>query len=147
LLHQPWQALTAKRFGASNSAKQMTRGRVLLLEDDLALRGLLQEALAGEDFEVTACNSFAELRGLAANRDGDTVVADFWGGSQRTLPDDERSEILELCSLLPVILVTGRTWAADTTAGELGARALIRKPFDLDHLLQTVERVLTEVQP
>jgi DNA-binding response OmpR family regulator len=145
LLHQTRQALTAKRFGASNNAKQMTRGRVLLLEDDLALRGLLQEALTGEDFEVAACDSFTELHSLAANRDGDIVVADFWGGSQRTLPDDERDEILELCSLLPVILLTGRTWAADTTAGELGARALIRKPFDLDNLLQTVERVLAEV--
>jgi DNA-binding response OmpR family regulator len=125
----------------------MTRGRVLLLEDDVALRGLLQEALSGEDFDVRPCDGFAELRGLAAQRDGDLVIADFWGGSQRTLPDDERCEIVELCSLLPVVLLTGRSWAADTTAGELGARALIRKPFDLDNLLQTVEQVLTEAQP
>ncbi|HEV7662136.1 MAG TPA: hypothetical protein VGQ62_01280, partial [Chloroflexota bacterium] len=109
----------------------MTRGRVLLLEDDVALRGLLHEALGGEEFDVRACDGFAELRSLAAGRAGDLVVADFWGGSQRTLPDDERCEIVELCSLLPVVLLTGRSWAAETTAAELGARALIRKPFDL----------------
>jgi DNA-binding response OmpR family regulator len=46
-----------------------------------------------------------------------------------------------------VILLTGRSWAADMTATELGVRALIRKPFDLDNLLQTVEGVLSgEIQ-
>jgi DNA-binding NtrC family response regulator len=121
----------------------MTRGQVLLLEDDPALRGLLEEALVGEGFAVRACNSYTEVREAAAERDGDVVVADFWGGSQRTLPDDERQEIQTLCALLPLILLTGRTWAGETTAEALGIHALIRKPFDLDHLLQTVQRVIT----
>lgn len=120
----------------------MTRGRVLLLEDDPALRGLLEEALVGEGFAVRACGSYTELSAAAAERDGDLVVADFWGGSQRTLPDDERQEIRNLCALLPLILLTGRTWAGETTAEALGIHALIRKPFDLDHFLQTVERVI-----
>jgi two-component system nitrogen regulation response regulator GlnG len=125
----------------------MTRRRVLLLEDDLALRGLLLEALIGEGLDVRACESFPQLRAAAASGEGDLVVADFWGGSQRTLPENERREIRDLCSLVPVVLLTGRTWAADTTAQELGARALIRKPFDLDHLLQTVEVVVADRQP
>ena len=125
----------------------MTRGRVLLLEDDLALQSLLHEALAGEGFEVRTCDSFEEVRDAAALQAGDLVVADFWGGSQRSLPDGERQEIEQLCSFLPVVLLTGRTWAAETTAQELGARALIRKPFDLDHLLGTVELALSEAQP
>ena len=122
----------------------MLRRRVLLLEDDLALRSLLHEALAGEGFDVRPCETFAEIRAAAADQDGDLVVADFWGGSQRSLPDSERQEIHELCSFLPVVLLTGRTWAADISAQELGARALIRKPFDLDHLLDTVELAFAE---
>jgi len=118
--------------------------RVLLLEDDVALRSLLHEALAGEGFDVRPCETFAEIRAAAADQDGDLVVADFWGGSQRSLPDSERQEIHELCSFLPVVLLTGRTWAADTSAQELGAHALIRKPFDLDHLLDTVEEAFAE---
>jgi two-component system nitrogen regulation response regulator GlnG len=122
----------------------MVRRRVLLLEDDLALRSLLHEALAGEGFDVRPCETFEEIRAAAALQDGDLVVADFWGGSQRSLPDSERQEIHELCSFLPVVLLTGRTWAAETSAQELGAHALIRKPFDLDHLLDTVEHALSE---
>ena len=120
----------------------MTRGRVLLLEDDLALRALLQEALVGEDFDVRACESFVELRAAAAEHAGELVIADFWGESQQSLPEHERQEIRELGALLPLVLLTGRTWAADAIAMELGARALIRKPFDLDQLLDLLDSVL-----
>jgi two-component system, NtrC family, nitrogen regulation response regulator GlnG len=113
--------------------------RALLLEDDVALRELLLEAFAGENIEVRVCESFSEVRDAAARREADIVVADFWGGSQRTLPDSDRHDIRELCAYLPVVLLTGRSWAADTTAEELGAHALIRKPFDLDDLLRTIE--------
>ena len=117
----------------------MARRRALLLEDDVALRDLLTEAFAGENIEVRICDSFAEVREAAKQREGDIVIADFWGGSQRTLPQSDREDIRELASYLPVVLLTGRTWAAETSAEELGALALIRKPFDLDDLLRTVE--------
>jgi two-component system, NtrC family, nitrogen regulation response regulator GlnG len=124
----------------------MPHGRVLLLEDDHALRGLLLEALAGEGFDVRPCETFPEIRGAAEAKQADLVVADFWGRSQRSLPDTELQEIRDLGSLLPVVLLTGRSWAADVSADELGAHALIRKPFDLDDLLRTVERVFAGLQ-
>jgi DNA-binding response OmpR family regulator len=122
----------------------MSRGRVLLLEDDMALRGLLQEVLGLEAFEVILCESYDEVRQAAASEHGDIIVADFWGGSQRTLNESGRLQIRELTTLLPVVLLTGRSWASETTAAELGARALMRKPFDLDDLLATIERELHE---
>jgi DNA-binding response OmpR family regulator len=94
----------------------MSRGRVLLLEDDPALRGLLLEVLGLEDFDVRQCDSYEEIRRAAAAEQGDIIVADFWGGAQRTLNDDGRQQIRELTELLPVILLTGRTWASETTA-------------------------------
>jgi len=45
----------------------MTRHRALLLEDDLALRDLLLEALGGEGFEVHACDSFEQVLEAAAS--------------------------------------------------------------------------------
>ena len=124
----------------------MSDYRVLLLEDDVALRGLLIEALEAEQYAVVACESFEQLHAAAAAHEGDVVVADFWGTGQRTLSDQDRSQIRELGELLPVVLLTGRSWAAELTAGELGARGLIRKPFDLDHLLGTLQDVLARTQ-
>src|SRR4051812_39335434 len=98
----------------------MSRGRVVLLEDDLALRGLLQEVLQLEDFDVIVCESFEQVLEAAANQRGDIIVADFWGGPQRSLSDTGRSQIRDLTQLLPVILLTGRTWASEITAEELG---------------------------
>jgi len=124
----------------------MDRRRLLLLEDDVALRELLLEAFAGENIHVRTCGTFDEVREAARQKQADIVIADFWGGSQRTLPDSDREEIRELTSYLPVVLLTGRSWAAETSAQELGARALIRKPFDLDELLRTVEEMLGQLQ-
>jgi two-component system nitrogen regulation response regulator GlnG len=120
--------------------------RALLLEDDVALRELLLEAFAGEGIEVRICETFPEVRDAAARHEADIVIADFWGGSQRTLPDSDRDDIRELCTYLPLVLLTGRSWAAETTAEELGAHALIRKPFDLDDLLRTVEEAVGNPQ-
>ncbi len=120
----------------------MSGGRVLLLEDDLALRGLLLEVLQLEGLEVIACDSFEQVRTAAAAGGGDIIVADFWGGSQRWLSDTGRQQIGELAGLLPIILLTGRTWAAEMSAAELGAVAIMRKPFDLDDLLRVIERGL-----
>jgi two-component system nitrogen regulation response regulator GlnG len=120
----------------------MSRGRVLLLEDDAALRGLLQEALGTEGFEVLSFDSYVGIRDEASRGAADLILADFWGRGHRRLTDSDREEILELSGLLPVILLTGRTWAAETNADELGARALIRKPFDLDALITAVKRAL-----
>jgi DNA-binding response OmpR family regulator len=121
----------------------MSRGRVLVLEDDVALRGLLQEVLVLEGYDVLVCESFDEVRTAAAEARADIIVADFWGGPQRVLSETGRGQIRDLAELLPIILLTGRTWATETTAQELGARALIRKPFDLDDLLRTVQEAFS----
>ncbi len=124
----------------------MQSGRVLLLEDDAALCALLVEALSIEGFTVRACGDIGQLRQAASQHEGDIVVADFWGHSQRALPDLERDEIRELSAILPVVLLTGRAWAADTSPGELGARAIIRKPFDLEILLDAVGQAMADSQ-
>jgi DNA-binding response OmpR family regulator len=120
----------------------MSRGRVLLLEDDLALCGLLEEALASEELDVSTFDSFESLRAAAEARQGDVVVADFWGGAHRALDDPARQQLRELGGLLPLILLTGRSWAVGTTADELGVRAIVHKPFDLNDLIETVNAIL-----
>jgi DNA-binding response OmpR family regulator len=120
----------------------MSRGRVLLLEDDLALCGLLQEALASEDLEVLSCDSFESLFAAAQAGSGDVVVADFWGGAHRALDDVARQQLRELGELLPAVLLTGRSWAVGTTPEELGLRAIVHKPFDLNDLIETVNAIL-----
>ena len=125
----------------------MSRGRVLLLEDDLALRGLLQEALTSEGLDVQTFDAFEALHAAATGREGDVVVADFWGGAHRALDDLARQQLRALDQLLPVVLLTGRSWAVGTTAAQLGVRAIIHKPFDLNELIETVNQILQSTPP
>jgi hypothetical protein len=40
------------------------------------------------------------------------------------------------------VLLTGRSWAVGTTPEELGLRAIVHKPFDLNDLIETVNAIL-----
>lgn len=118
--------------------------RVLLLEDDESLRDLLTETLTEEGFRVTQVGTFGALLTAASGGGPDpplVVVADYWGTSHRVLSPADRAEIRRLAALVPLVVLTGRTWAERTDAADLGVAALIRKPFDVEHLLQTVRRV------
>jgi DNA-binding response OmpR family regulator len=125
----------------------MSRGRVILLEDDPALKGVLQEALASEQLEVLMCDSYEALRSAAATRQADIALADYWGSAHQALDESARDEVQELGQLLPVILLTGRSWAVNLTPESLGLRAIVRKPFDLNELLEIVEQVLQSTRP
>ncbi len=114
---------------------------VLLLEDDAALRGILSDALGSEGYAVETVVSYRDLQARVHELDSVVVLADFWGVSSRELSDDEREEIRALASACRLVLVTGRAWAAPTDVEQIGVTAVLRKPFDLDDLLRTVERV------
>jgi hypothetical protein len=43
---------------------------------------------------------------------------------------------------IPVIIVTGIGNASDEWAASLGARGLLRKPAEVEHLLHEIERCL-----
>jgi DNA-binding response OmpR family regulator len=130
--------LTERRGSQSNERTQMRPGqpgRVLLLEDDEALRNVLSEVLTGERYQVETSRTFGELYRTATERRGDLALADFWGESMRELTDEERAQIAQLSRLIPVILMT---------AEQLGTRALLRKPFELEEMLATISATLTE---
>ena len=50
----------------------------------------------------------------------------------------EREQIMALARLVPTVLASGRAWAAEVSAAELGLAALLPKPFDLQALLDVV---------
>jgi DNA-binding NtrC family response regulator len=104
-----------------------------LFEDDASLRSLLVEMLHLEiDAAVEACSSVAELRQRCDEQPPDLIIADFWGTSHLRLDDGERAEIAALGAVAPLILVSGRNWAVDAEADDLGVAALVPKPMDIE---------------
>jgi DNA-binding response OmpR family regulator len=113
------------------------RAPIAILDDDATLRELLRDVLEVEGCSVVVCSSLMELH-QAAVRGAVLAIVDGWGSGHLTLGDIERQQIIDLARLVPTVLMSGRTWAAKVTAGELGLVALLPKPFDLQALLDIV---------
>ena len=112
---------------------------ILVVEDDLPLARLMEALLESAGYHVVSVgDGEAALSSLRADRPA-LVLLDL------TLPRLDGWEVLERLredlEAPPVILFTGHR-AATERAIAAGAAAAVLKPFDVDDLLATVERLL-----
>jgi CheY-like chemotaxis protein len=127
--------------GGSRSAGLGVRHRVLLVEDNRNLRLTTTRMLEHLGYAVTAVANGAEA--VEAYRGGsppDVVMMDV------VLPGMSGLEALrEIRALVPaarVVLCSGAADKLERTNGVQGADAVLAKPYDVDLLATTLERVL-----
>ncbi len=119
--------------------------RVLLIDDDTELCGLLDRFLRREGFEVTAAHD--GLSGLEAARAGaaDIVVLDIG------LPKLDGFGVLRKLretSRIPVLMLTARGEDIDRIVGlELGADDYLPKPFNPRELSARLRAILRRMEP
>jgi CheY-like chemotaxis protein len=125
-------------------------GRVLVADDDDALRGLIAAALRREGFDVVEATTGVECVGYAQPwtfrgnpvEPPDIIVSDVrmpgWSGF-------EALRILRAgSSPPPMILMTAfASPDAHDLAAQLGAAHLFDKPFEIDDLVSVVRELLT----
>jgi two-component system nitrogen regulation response regulator GlnG len=115
--------------------------RVLLVDDDDAIRTVVAHALRRAGHEVRTAASLAELRRELAGHAPDVLLTDV------VLPDGDGIEnvaqVLAAHPDLPVIVLSARnTLTTAVRATEAGAYDYLPKPFDLDTLTRTVAAAL-----
>ncbi len=116
-------------------------GRILVVEDDQALRELLEEELTDAGYDIdTAADAEAAVAALQ-NRPAELVVSDL------RLPGASGLELLKALNELPLrpgfIMITAfGTVEQAVDALKQGADDFLTKPLKLDHLRISVERVL-----
>jgi DNA-binding response OmpR family regulator len=119
----------------------MTATRVLVVEDDPSVRGLLQTLLSAEGYDVvTASDGLAGLVKAASTKPAlmllDLMMPDL--GGVRVL--EELRDDPEL-SDTPVIVVTGKIDAVPAMKQLLGEDRVFLKPFAVAELLTRVAAV------
>jgi DNA-binding response OmpR family regulator len=114
-----------------------------VFEDDENIRRFLSFALTAEGYAVDACGSYDELVQLCEQSSADLIIADAWGESTTTLDPAERQSIVDLARQCPLIMATGREWAARVDPAELGLVGLLLKPFELEDLLVVMRSLET----
>ncbi len=113
--------------------------KVLIVEDDAAIRRLIRAALTREGYQaIEAADGRAGLAALAIDRP-EVVLLDLG------LPDRDGIEVIQLLRAggAAVIVVSARTDTAEKVAAlDLGADDYLTKPFDTDELLARVRAAL-----
>jgi two-component system, OmpR family, response regulator len=113
---------------------------VLVVDDDPAIRQLVDEYLGRNDFRVSAAVDGAGFAAALRTQVLDLVLLDL------RLPGEDGMQLLRELraeSQIPVIILTGRTEEADRVMGlELGADDYLTKPFSPRELLARIRTVL-----
>ena len=119
----------------------MPARKILVVEDDPAIRRGIVDALRFEGHEPLEAATFVEARRLALTLECDLVLLDL------VLPGGDGLEVLREARAvkprLPVIILTARGQESDRVSGlRLGADDYVVKPFSVKELLARVDAVL-----
>ncbi len=120
-------------------------GRILVVDDDAAIRTVVAEALRRKGHDVVVAASLAEMRQSVMTTAPDVLVTDV------ILPDgnglDVLPDLLRQLPRLPVIVLSAQnTLSTAVHAAEAGAFEYLPKPFDLDALTQAVAGALARTR-
>ncbi|MGD9671759.1 MAG: response regulator [Hyphomicrobiaceae bacterium] len=119
--------------------------RILLADDDAALRTLVQRALAGDGHEVVAVEDGLDAVSALSSRTFDLVVSDLDmpGLDGMGLAAKVTSGTMAGTSGVKILLISGLAEELQRAQGFPRERvATLQKPFTLDKLRESVRKLL-----
>ena len=120
---------------------------ILVVDDELGIRGLLSEILSDEGHTIELAENAAQARLARARLRPDLVLLDIW------MPDVDGITLLKEWGAtgllnMPVIMMSGHgTIDTAVEATKYGATAFLEKPITLQKLLRAVEQALVRPTP
>lgn len=116
--------------------------RILVVDDEIGIRELLQEILYEQGHSVELAENVAQARAARLQSRPDLVLLDIW------MPDSDGVSLLKEWGSqglldMPVIMMSGHaTLDTAVEATRIGAADFLEKPITLNKLLTTVQQVL-----
>jgi len=115
--------------------------KILVVDDDVRLRELLQRYLAEQGFTVRVASDAKEMDSILAENAVDLMVLDLM------LPGEDGLSICRRMratgAMLPIVMLTARDDEVDRIVGlEMGADDYLPKPFNPRELLARINAVL-----
>lgn len=119
------------------------KSRILVVDDEEALRTVLSSELTGAGYEVSSAADGDEAISIVQNKKFELILLDI------KMPKVDGFEVLKFVkSNYPAIKIIMLTGFADLKnaieSKKQGAEDFVSKPYDLVDLLTTIERVLSE---
>ena len=119
--------------------------RVMAVDDDHVIRGLLEVNLEMEGHEVmTAFDGADALQKVATTRP-DLILLDVMMPNVNGWEVAEALKAQEETRNIPIVFLSARAMEADVRKGtDLGVQAYVTKPFDPIDLMELVNRLIAE---
>lgn len=122
----------------------MTKKKILIVEDDLAIGNLIKMALEINDYDYVLVTTGSDALRVSLSLKPDGMILDLG------LPDMDGKTLIEKTrqwSNLPIIVVSARGEEQDKVqALDLGADDYVTKPFSVDELLARIRVALRRTQ-
>ncbi|WP_086734714.1 cell cycle two-component system response regulator CpdR [Erythrobacter colymbi] len=116
--------------------------RILLAEDEEAMRAYLERALTNAGYEVSAVDRGTDAVPLLETGDYDLLLSDI------VMPEMDGIELAQRCAEISprtkVMFITGFAAVSLRASREQPAAKVLSKPFHLRDLVLEVERVFEE---
>ena len=117
------------------------RKRVLVIDDDMPLRGMLAAALRQHGFQVLLAGDGAEGQRALAIHHPDVILLDLampnvngWDFLQRLRETGHLGRV-------PIIVVSAHLRVEPQAVLQMGVSAILPKPFDLPDLIELIEHL------
>jgi two-component system alkaline phosphatase synthesis response regulator PhoP len=115
--------------------------RLLVIEDEEALRMTLTDRLASEGYQVECATDGQEGLDLATNGAYDAILLDVMLPRKNGL--DVCREVRQHGLITPILILTARGQTVDKVVGlKLGADDYVTKPFEMAELVARIEALL-----
>lgn len=118
--------------------------KILIIDDDVELCGLLEEYLNSEGFATSVANAGKSALAMAETEEFDLLTLDVM------LPEINGIELLKKIrafSVVPIIMLTARGDEVDRILGlELGADDYLPKPFSPRELVARIKAVFRRIE-
>lgn len=122
------------------STTQAAAPRILVVDDDAAVRTLLRECFELEGYAVSEASTGAELAACLDRDKVQLVTLDIGLGGENGF---DIARQIRAANNVPIVMITGKGDTIDRVVGlELGADDYITKPFHLREVLARVRAVL-----
>lgn len=120
--------------------------RILIIEDDSGIRGLLKERLS-DSYEIIETGDATEALGLAMEHQPDCILLDLMMPGFSGLELCQTLSTVSQTQSIPIFVITGQS-AADHRdyCLNLGAREFFEKPIDFARLKASLAKALKEPQ-
>ena len=116
---------------------------ILLVDDSVSMREMVSFTLIGAGFSVTQCSDGVEALDFAQKNTVDLVITDINMPNMDGLTLIAELRKLDTYKYTPILTLTTESSSEKKQLGKIaGATGWIVKPFDPDHLISTINRVL-----